>query len=220
MADKQLAIALVGTDEASGVVGQSARKMAADLEALQKRTFDVGHDARARELRELSNHYDTLAAQYKAQHQRLAKYAADLEKQIGPGGLRILSPEWDAKFKELKQVRALMARNEDVQAGAAKAKKAEQDELSKQYEGAAAEKRAADLAAIERRIFDSSHSARDRELRDVREHADRLRAQYQSEPRCMRRSPRPKPRRSRKSTSATSSRRKRGSESCSRRAAC
>jgi hypothetical protein len=181
MADKQLAIALVGTDEASGVVGQSARKMAADLEALQKRTFDVGHDARARELRELSNHYDTLAAQYKAQHQRLAKYAADLEKQIGPGGLRILSPEWDAKFKELKQVRALMARNEDVQAGAAKAKKAEQDELSKQYEGAAAEKRAADLAAIERRIFDSSHSARDRELRDVREHADRLRAQYQSD---------------------------------------
>ena len=36
MADKQLAIALVGTDEASGVVGQSARKMAADLEAQGK----------------------------------------------------------------------------------------------------------------------------------------------------------------------------------------
>ena len=168
MADKQLAIALVGTDEASGVVGQSARKMAADLEALQKRTFDLGHDARARETRELSDHYDKLAVQYKAQQERLAAYEKEAEQKLAAlrqarGGKRA-TPEITAQEREVAQARALIARNQDVQAEAARAKKAEQEAMSKQYE----EKRAADLAAIERRIFDSSHSAHERELFVVR----------------------------------------------------
>lgn len=181
MADKQLAIALVGTDEASGVVGQSARKMAADLEALQKRTFDVGHDARARETREMSNHYDTLAAQYKAQHERLITYEQTAQQKLAAlrmqrAGLRA-TPEIVAQEREVNQARALIARNEDVQAEAARAKKAEQAAMSKQYE----EKRATDLAAIERRIFDSTHSARERELRDVQEWKARELAVYKND---------------------------------------
>ncbi len=185
MADKQLAIALVGTDEASGVVGQSARKMAADLEALQKRTFDVGHDARARETREMSNHYDTLAAQYKAQHDRLIAYQQVAQQKLGTlrvqrAGLRA-TPEIVAQEREVHQVGALIARNEDVQAEAARAKQAEQDEMNRRYQVAAAEKRAADLAAIERRLFDSSHSARERELRDVQEWKARELAVYKND---------------------------------------
>jgi len=185
MADKQLAIALIGTDEASGVVGQSARKMAADLEALQKRTFDVGHDARAREVREMSNHYDTLAAQYKAQHDRLIAYQQVAQQKLGTlrvqrAGLRA-TPEIVAQEREVHQVGALIARNEDVQAEAARAKQAEQDEMNRRYQVAAAEKRAADLAAIERRIFDGTHSARERELRDVQEWKARELAVYKND---------------------------------------
>jgi len=185
MADKQLAIALVGTDEASGVVGQSARKMAADLEALQKRTFDLGHDARARETREMSNHYDTLAAQYKAQHDRLTAYRQVAQQKLGTlrvqrAGLRA-TPEIVAQEREVHQVGALIARNEDVQAEAARAKQAEQDEMNRRYQVAAGEKRAADLAAIERRIFDSTHSARERELRDVQEWKARELAVYKND---------------------------------------
>ena len=73
-----------------------------------------------------SNHYDTLAAQYKAQHDRLIAYEQVAQQKLGTlrmqrAGLRA-TPEIVAQEREVHQVGALIARNEDVQAEAARAK--------------------------------------------------------------------------------------------------
>jgi len=177
MATSSLDIAIRADDQASGKLAAITRSMTSDLEAAQKTAFDLSHSAREREERDVQQHYAKLRALYQQRIQQNLKGEAHAQGRMTKA-LETLDlgsgDEYQRAEKELLAIRALRAKNSEVLIAIDKAEAAQRAAIQKKADN----QRASDVDALNTRIFNATHSAKDREIAVVKERSRKLLDQY------------------------------------------
>ena len=177
---------LRGIDELSGTARTVAQKSSREFDELRRRESQASLSAREADLRALDQYYSGVRERAEKNLKQLAAAEATALTRQFTAGQRGEDP---TKFDE--QFAALSAQRARVAAVVAQSETSERAEKSKLREGWAAEdqamakqhadQRLADVQRLEAQVFAATHSAREREIQDVRTRSEQLRAQYQGD---------------------------------------
>lgn len=186
MAQASYEVVFEGKDRVTGVAQSIGQKANRELEDLQQRQFQSSASARERDLRALDDYYGKVKTRAQAHLEQLSR--AEVAAQTGSFKAWQRGESEKPFEQQLNAVAAQRARVGDVLAQAGLSERAEKSKLQEKWaaEDAAmakthADQRAADVHRLEAQIFAATHTAREREIQDVRNRSAQLRAQYEND---------------------------------------